>query len=575
MAVKTISQEEIDSIKQRARALESTYTTRGNMFQRYRDIFFMDNMDKPKDQTVDKGDWALTPSPSGRNEVTGMKRLLDTSDMNVTVLEGNTPSRNSDKIEKALKRMLDVSGEGREARVESDAMLSAVLYGPVVLAAEAINDSLAVKGIPEYKKQHLQKLARRSPFIIRALNPEESSIERDEGLVTLHLWKYKLLGSKLKNRWGITEASDKTEYTIWDVFTPEYHVVWADGLGKELLAAPHNLNCVPIASSTAGGTELFHKPEQRINSFLFAKAKGDLDKRENMILTAIFTQIKRRGLLGSMYWIDPDNAPEDITINYQNGVMYAKGKVSAVNDKIIDPIVMQIKGLLDDLSGESTIRGATLGENAQGVGTFSGLAMLSSAGKLPMIDSQRALSAAFRDIFLHILYRIKNEVIDNTLIQPADIPEDIDLEVTFTPKLPQDTLRNAQVASSLGDKVSEEWIHTNLLQINDTPAMQKQIAKEQIKKAMLAQIAQDPQVMGKLMQAVLGTPPEPQQPPQPPQMATGSPPAQGNPQLEQAFQQGQGIPPGVDPAMMAQLMAQGGMEAMPKTDAMIPPQERM
>ena len=572
MAVKTIPQEEIDSIKSRARALESTYTSRGNMFQRYREIFFMDNMDKPKDQTVDKGDWALTPSPSGRNEVTGMKRLLDTSDMNVTVLEGNTPSRNSDKIETALKRMLDVSGEGREARVESDAMFSAVLYGPVVLAAEAINDSLSVKGIPEYKRMHLQKLARRSPFIIRALNPEESSIERDEGLVTLHLWKYKLLGSKLKNRWGITEASDKTEYTVWDVFTPEYHVVWADGIGKELLAAPHNLNCVPIASSTAGGTELFHKPEERINSFLFAKAKGDLDKRENMILTAIFTQIKRRGLLGSMYWIDPENAPEDITINYQNGVMYAKGKVSAVNDKIIDPIVMQIKGLLDDLSGESTIRGATLGENAQGVGTFSGLAMLSSAGKLPMIDSQRALSASFRDIFLHILYRIKNEVIDNTLIQPSEIPEDLDLEVTFTPKLPQDTLRNAQVAVSLGDKVSDEWIHSNLLQIGDTPAMQKQIAKEQIKKGMLTRLLQDPQVMGQLMQAVLGKPPVPPQPQQQPQQ-----PPQGQPMPDQMMQQGQpqGDPmQGMNPEMMAQLMAQGGMEAMPQTDPMLTIQER-
>ncbi len=574
MAVKTIPQEEIDSIKSRARALESTYTSRGNMFQRYREIFFMDNMDKPKDQTVDKGDWALTPSPSGRNEVTGMKRLLDTSEMNVKVLEGNNTSRNSDQIEKALKRMLDVSGEGREARVESDAMLSAVLYGPVVLAAEAINDSLSVKGIPEYKRMHLQKLARRSPFIIRALNPEESSIERDEGLVTLHLWKYKLLGSKLKNRWGITEASNNTEYVVWDVFTPEYHVVWADGIGKELLAAPHNLNCVPIASSTAGGTELFHKPEERINSFLFAKAKGDLDKRENMILTAIFTQIKRRGLLGSMYWIDPENAPEDITINYQNGVMYAKGKVSAVNDKIIDPIVMQIKGLLDDLSGESTIRGATLGENAQGVGTFSGLAMLSSAGKLPMIDSQRALSAAFRDIFLHILYRIKNEVIDNTLIQPSEIPDDLDLEVMFTPKLPQDTLRNAQVASSLGDKVSDEWIHSNLLQIGDTPAMQKQIAKEQIKKGMLTQLLQDPQVMGQLMQAVLGKPPVPPQ--QPPQMPPQGPPQQGNPQAEQMFQQGQGDPmQGMNPEMMAQLMAQGGMEGMPQTDPMIPSQERM
>lgn len=566
---KTLSQEEINSIKKRARALESTYGKRSAMFQRYREIFFMDNMDKPKDQTVDKGDWALTPSPSGRNEVTGMKRLLDTSEIHITVKEGQETSSNSDKIEAGLKTILDVSGEGREARVESDAMLSAVLYGPTVLAAEALNDSLSVKGIPEYKRLHLQKLARRSPFIIRAINPEESYIERDEGLVTLHLWKYKLLGSKLKNRWGITEGGDNTEYIVWDVFTPEYHVVWADGIKTDLLAAPHNLNCVPIASSTAGGTELFHKPEERINSFLFAKAKAELDKRENMVLSAIMTQVKRRGMLGPMYWIDPENAPDDIEINYQSGIMYAKGKVSATNEKIIDPIIMQVKGLLDELSGESTIRGQTLGDNING-STFSALAMLSSAGKLPMVDSQRALSASFRDIFLHILYRIKTEVIENTLIEPASIPDDVDVEVSFDPKLPQDSLRNAQVASQLGDKVSEEWIHTNLLQISDTPAMQKQIAKEQIKKALLAKLAEDEQVMGQMIQAITGTPKQPPAPPAGAQPPTGQP-------MQPPAGPGQFDPSQMDPEMMAQMMAQGGggMEAMPKTDPMVPPMERM
>jgi hypothetical protein len=559
-----IPQETIDEIKARAKAIETTFSQRGTMFKRYREMYFMDNMERPKDQNVDKNDWALTASPTSRNEVTGMKRLLDTSELQVKVLEGNMPSRNSDKIEAALKRMLDVSGEGRDARVESDAMLSAVLYGPVVLAAEAIQDSLTIKGIPEYKKNYLQKQAKRSPFIIRAINPEESYIERDEGLVTLHLWKYKLLGGKLKSRWGVAEAKGNTEYTVWDVFTPEYHLVWADGIGKVLYAEKHNLNCVPITTSTSGGTELFHKPEERINSFLFAKAKADIDRRENMVLTALFTQIKRRGLLGSMYWIDPENAPDDITINYQNGVMYAKGKVTAVNDKIIDPIIMQAKQLLDELSGESTIRGQTLGDNAPG-STFSALAMLSSAGKLPMVDSQRALGAAFRDIFLHILYRIKTEVIQNTLIEPMDIPDDIDLEVTFEPRLPQDQLRNAQVAASLGDKVSTEWIHTNLLQINDTPAMEKQIAKEVIKKSMLAKIVEDPQIMGALMQAVVPRPPTP--PAQPNQQ-----PVQEQPAMEQPGMAGA---EGINPEMMAQLMAQGGMEQMPKSGPMIPPQERM
>ncbi len=554
-----LTREIIDEIKQRAKTIVSSRSELDKNYIRYREIYFMDNMDKPKDQSVDKGDWALTPSPSGRNEVTGMKRLLDTSDMNVKIFDGGIASRDSDKIEKALKRMLDVSGEGKDARVESDAMLSAVLYGPVNISADSVQDMLAVKGITPYKKKHLQTVSQRSPFLIRALNPEESYIERDEGMITMHVWKYKLLGSKLKNRWGAEKATASTEYTIWDVYTPEYHIVWADGLGGDLLAVTHDLNCVPVASGTAGGTELFHKPEERINSFLYAKAKGELDKRENMILTAIMTQIKRKGLLGPHFWIDPENAPDEIVVTYENGMTFSRGKVTATNDKIIDPIVMQVKGLLDDLSGESTIRGAAMGENAQGVGTFSGLAMLSSAGKLPMIDSQRALQSAFRDIFLHILYRIKTEGIQNTLIQPNEIPTNLDIEVTFNPKLPQDSLRNAQVASSLGDKVSDEWIHSNLLQIDDTPAMQKQIAKEQIKKAMLAKIAEDPQVMGMLMQAVIGSPQQP---------ATTAPPT-GQPAPE-------GTPPaeGMTPEQAA-LMSQGNMEQMPKTDPMVTTQERL
>ena len=562
----SITPEQISEIKSRAKTLETTYGERGKLFERFRKMFQMENMERPKDQNVDKGDWALTPSPTTRNEVTGMKRLLDTAELQVKVLEGRQTSQYSDTIEYALKRILEISGEGREARPESDAMLSAVLYGPVVLGAEAFKDSLAVKDIPDYKRMHLEKQAKRSPFIIRAINPEESFIERDEGFITMHVWKYQLRGSKIKSRWGV-EASATRDYIIYDVFTPEHHVIWADGIAKELFADSHPLKCVPIASGIAGGTELFHKPEDRINSFLTAKAKADLDKRENMVLTAFFTQIKRRGLLGSMYWIDPENAPDTININYENGVMWAKGRVTSVNDKIIDPIIMQAKQLLDELSGESTIRSQTLGENINGA-TFSALAMLSSAGKLPMVDSQRALSAAFRDLFLHILYRIKTEVIENSLIQPDQIPDDLDIEVLFEPKLPQDNLRNAQVASALGDKVSTEWIHTNLLQIGDTPAMEKQIAKEQIKKAMLANLAQNPEIMQQLMAAVL---PQPKKPPVPPTQ-----PDQMQPQGEGMPQGGPQLPPGIDPAMMAQMMAQGGgMEQMPQTDPMIPPQERM
>jgi hypothetical protein len=134
--------------------------------------------------------------------------------------------------------------------------------------------------------------------------------------------------------------------------------------------------------------------------------------------------------------------------------------------------------------------------------------------------------------------------------------------------LPQDNLRNAQVAASIGQYVSQEWIHTNLLQVNDSAAMQKQVAKEQIYAAILQGVVQNPQFMQGIMTQIIGQPQQPQQPqPQPGQMP------QGQPEQPQPPDMGNGMPP----EMTGQMQAQGqpNMEQMPQTDAMIPPQERM
>lgn len=555
-----IPQQELTDIVNRAKRLETTFNKRGDLFKRYREMYFMDNIEKPGSGQTDRHDWKLTASPSARNEVIGIKRLLDTSDMHVKVLENGNASKKSDMIERGLKKILDVSGEGKQARVESDAMLSAVLYGPVVLGAEALQDLLSVKALPEYKRMHYQKIQKKTPFLIKALNPEEHFAEIDEGLVILSEWKYKLTGAKIKSRYKVS-ANDLQEYDVRDIFTPEYHIITIDGIGN-VFAKPHGLGCVPVVVSFSGGTELFHTPEEQLNSFLYAKAKAELDKRENMILTALFTQLNKRGLLGTMYWIDPETAPDNITIDYQNGVMFAKGKVSAQNDQVIDPVVFQIKNMLDDLSGQSTIYKQTLGENIN-AGTFSGLAMLSSAGKLPLVDPQRALENAFRDIFVHILYRIKQEGIENELIQPAEIPNDLDIVVTFEPKLPQDNLRNSQMAVNLGDLVSDEWKLTNLLQEGDAAAMQRQVAKEKIFKSMLARAAEDPQspIMQQLMSMVFSG-----------LMGGGGGPTPPAPNMQPSPAPAPNMQPGYsnDPAQ-----GQMNMESPGMMDAMTPPQELM
>lgn len=534
----------------RAQSLISSYGTRTSLFARYRDIYFMENMEKQKNAGIDPKDWKLTPSPNGRNEVVGIHRLLDTSELNVEIRTGKGGER-VDELENGLKAIVKHSGSNGLASVTSDAMLSAVLYGPVVLYAESLADLLAAKNLTPYKRRHLEKMQKKTPFFIKTINPEESFVEMDNGMVIYHVWKYKLRGAVLKSRFGVKDATDNREYTVYDCIDPEYHYAWAEGIDQPLVEGDHGLGCVPISVSYSGGTNLFTDPHHQIQSFLYAKVMGDLDKRENSVLTAIFTQLNRRGMLGEMYWIDPETAPEQIKIDYQDGVFFAKGKVSAKSDRIIDPVVFEIKGLLDDLSGQSTIYRQTLGENIN-AGTFSSLAMLSSSGKLPLVSPQRALEAAFRDIFDHILYRIKNEGMESELIQAEDIPDDVDITVSFAPKLPQDQLRNAQVASQIEDKVSTEWIHTNLLGVNDTPAMEKSIMKEKMKQALFGAILQDQGTMQGLLRSIVGTPPQPQAPQQVP-------------------------PQGAPPEMMPPEMMQGGpnMEQVGMTDAMIPPQERM
>lgn len=567
-----MKRDQIDEIKKHAQQVITSYGTRdSSLYARYREMFFMEDENKrPQGSNIDEKDWAITVSPSARNEVMGMVRLLDTSEIHITVKDSGEDAGNSDKIERALKSMLRVSGEYRRARIETDAALSAVLYGPVVLYTESLDDLLAVTK-DKYKRRQLEQIRKRSPFLIRSINPEQSYPEWGEyGLLT-HTWKYKVRGAVLKDRWGLTDATMDRDYTVYDYYDCEYRVVWADGIADNLFAEAHGLDTIPIVSRYAGGSSLFLEPEKQVQSFLYAKAKSRLDKRENALLTAIATAVNMRGLMGPLLSIDPEGIDPNgsIKVDYTGGVRYLIGKAQQVDDKVIDPVVFEWRALLKEIGGESTIHNQTLGQ-VNNQGTYSGLAMLSSAGKLPLVDSQRAIEMTFRDIFLNVLQRIKDEGIANDLIAPSEIPNNVELEVTLEPNLPQDKLRNAQVAQSLGDLVSDEWKHSNLLQVGDSAEMRKQVVKEGLMKAIVGGIVQNPEIMQGLVAQVMGMPQQGQA-------------QQGQPTEQAAMMQqgGQGQPPQGQPspeqmAMMQQMMAQGGgMEAMPQTDPMILPQERM
>jgi hypothetical protein len=578
----TLTQQDIQDLRARRNGVKMQYGTRNNLFTRYEDIYFMRNTEQPKDAGIDKNDWKITASPGGRDKVTGLKRILDTAEIHIKVKDKQSPGgkhTSSDAIEAGLKQMLKVSGEYRAARAERDTNLAAILYGPVVMSVNSVDDLITAKAnykdgsaATKFIVNQLETIRRRTPFLIDVINSKESyPVWGKYGLVG-HLQEYIIRGSEIIEEWGCDPSKFKPDidYTIQDFFYYNKRLVESTGttlFAGEWLTDYEGVTSIPIFVRYAGGSTLFHKPEEQLQSFLYSYAKGEWDLRENLFWTYLFTAIYSQGLPGPTLLRDPDDS-SDIKIDYRGGVKIITAKGKLENVQVVDADVMQLKALMDDQGGRSTIQEQTIG-GASDAATFSSYVMQVNAGKLPAIDPTEAQEQCYRDLFLHILQRIKVEGIENDLIDPADIPDDIELEVTMEPDLQQDDLRNAQIVAQLktaGANISDEWYNANILKIPDSNTMFQQKAKEDIKKAMLSNMLQNPQLLGQFLAAAM-----PSQPPQQPPAQPGQPP------------QGQQIPPGYhqmeDGSVMpdAEMQGQPGqpnMEGMPMTDAMQQPMER-
>jgi hypothetical protein len=575
--MKKLSEAVIQEMRQVRDKLISDYGERDKMLDRYEEIYFMTRGEKPRSlKGTDESDIKETISSSGRDAVQGLKRILDSGDVQIEVTgEGGDPTT----VVKGLKEILSVSGLYRMVTVEKDLNLSTALHGPGILTVNLVDDLIEAQKkevdaesgyaeVTEYKNEFVAKklemLREITPFLLDVINARQSYPLFGKWGMVGHAQKYKVKGAELMDMFGVT-CDPNEEYEVKDFFYYTNRLVEATGISEPLMAtewvARHektgeiigSIN-IPVFVRHAGGSSLFVEPDKQSQPLLYAKAKGNWDLRENLFYTYLFSSIYQQGLPGPILVVDPENADQEIEVDYRKGVrtIVAKGKLE--NPQVIDGDVMGVRNILTEQASSQTIQPQTLGQNTNGV-TFSQFAMASKAGLIPAIDPKEAQEALYGDAFTHILQRIQAESIDNKLIPANAIPKKVKVKVTIAPDLEQDDLRNATVAQQLlasGADVSKKWVNTNLLKITDTDEMWNQKALEQMRDAMLQLVVQDPNVLGPMVQKVLKIAP----PPTPPQQKS-------------ADGEGGSMPvPGDMPVSGA------GMEQLPKTEAMVPENER-
>ena len=494
--------DEFSKLKAQQDRVVGSYAARDAMFTGFKEIYFMSTGEGMSDR--EQRDVKMTVSAAERNAVVGMTRLLKTS---TPAFEGLAKNAQSDKLEDALKEMWDVSGEVRRASLSSDGALSAVLFGPVAYTVENVDDLLLVTK-DQYDKALLEEIRKRTPMLFRTINAENSYPVWGNYGIRSHLHKYEATVAEIRERWGEAavrgEKDDDKLLVVMDYYGPVWRVVWIEGEKEPIFAKRHGMPRIPIAIRYAGGSSLFAEPERQLQSFLYGAWKGELHKRKNLLLTTLFTSIFERGT-GPLFSIDPDVLSPDgeLVVNHAGALRYIVGKAQLLNDKAYDRDLLEVSGMLDQMSDESTIYPQALGQNMGNNTPFSSIALLSRNGQLPLNDPIEAMEQAIKDISVIALQWIKREGIANDLIAPSEIPDDLRLKVLLKPKLPQDDLRNAQVAAQIGDKVSDEWIHTNLLQIGDSKAMMKQVYKEQAIKSIFGAMVKDPQFLSQMLQMVV------------------------------------------------------------------------
>lgn len=512
VAMEQFDAEAWQDIQNHTKDLISDYSKRDTMDKEMESIYLM-NWEKDVPQSQEEHT-KLTISPDPTNKLIGATRLLTTTEPKFSMPHDvNDPMsiQASAWMEKAARLMWLASGRIQGAPVENDAVLSALAFGECSIGLVNIQEQLdtlpADAGIAE--KRLLEEAVHQTPIIFETWNPRKGYALRSRLGMISHVKRYTIKTKQLRVEWPGVDfdhlSQDETEVRDW--YCLEWRCVWVAGDDKPFYMRKHGLPFIPIVAQITEGSQLFDKPEEQARPFLYTLWKSGLDKRMNLALTALYTNIFAVASNAQFKHIRPQGQPEKklrSSFHIVGGVWELEfgEKFDAMLSKgAIDPALLTALEIAEQKATESTIYDQALGEPLGGNAAFSMVALLHQAGRLPLASPQKltgwAIASAMEKAFKWIRVNETDMEIsykgETQEIKWEDIPEHFTFEAKLEVDLPQDKLQQANVARSIKEMklASRRWIRENVLSVEDSDAMDEEIWSEDMADILVAQTFQD------------------------------------------------------------------------------------
>lgn len=581
-----------DEVKNKGAELEAYYGPRNAINTEMERLYLL-----LSDPDIPSQDWIKqTLSPDPRNSVLGGVRLMAASDPQFSVPVAKNRAavkQQASKIERGASAIWAAACNVVGYPIHSDMALSALLYGEIQLAITNVADMVAAAQGAD--KKRWQAVGLRTPVIFDVVNPSMGYPEFDNLGMRSYYSKRTMTAGELRGRWGedlVPQKKSTDEVVVcewWDLID---HYVWVEGETEAIIGAAHGLDYIPVIATITEGSRIFGKADYTRQPLLYTMYKSGLASRQNLSLTLMFSLAFAMGANPVNMWRrkDPNKeAPVQDFSQIGGLVVLDDGEdYGPLQKQVIDPSMMQMWQLAQEKGIESTFYRQAFGESLGSGEAFSTVALLSQAGRLPLIMYQRMTSFTIASAMQIALNQIKTgrktAVIrgekGESTISPEDIPEDLVLNANLEISQPQDQRQNVAIATQAtqGDNplVSQRYALEELVGVEQPDEMIQEIMYEQFVRgkfqvAMQTYLQQAQMQAQQQQQAAMGGGMPGQMPPGAQQQG-GLPPEL----MAQMQQQQQGGQPtaqqqgGLPPELMAQLSQTGAQPGVPGIPAGAP-----
>lgn len=495
-----------------ANYLRSAYGARNTLYDAMERMFLLQWDERERVQrTADNV--KITLSPSARNTLLGAIRLLTATEPVISVPAVSDEvgaATASDELEKFTAAMWNAAGRVRGDPVHYDLVRSCMLFGEYHVAITSTADLVEMsKGRSKAEQARAEAVAERTPFLFEVWDPRCGYPEVDAlGLRSFFREAVMTWGEVLAKYGDLAKAVEKgrsayEQVTLCCWWDTERAAVWVRGDEAPILQEALNLPALPVVAGLVEGGRLFSKVENQAQPFLYTIYQSGLWQRENLALTALYTNVFAV-MANAMFLEEPPatggRAETDWSVPGGRVVVPPGGRFAPLNLGVSSGLREGLQ-VAQNLTQESTMYAQALGAPVNGPANYSMTALLAQGGRLPLTTAQRKASWAIGDVLRTALVMLRER--SGTVrakyegpgaeIEAGNIPAGVEVRASLDVALPQDKLQAANIGRMLVEAglVSQRWSRENVLNIPAAADMTREIWGERAAEAMYMQYVKD------------------------------------------------------------------------------------